>query len=387
MKPLRVLMVSDVYFPRVNGVSTSIETFRQALPEEGIRIRLVAPCYADGADHDGDIVRIPGQPVPGSPEDRLPRWKPLLQAVQREVADADLIHIQTPFAAHYAGVRAARAARRPVLATYHTLFEEYFKHYARLAPAPLLRGIARRLSRRQCNALDAVVVPSTAMRERLRQYGVTTRLHVVPTGIPLGRFSSGDREGFRRLHGIAPDRPVLLYVGRVAHEKNLDFLLDAFARALRQHVELLLLVTGEGPALPSLRARAASLGLGDNVRFLGYLDRRNELPDGYAAADAFVFASVTETQGLVLLEAMAQGLPVIALPAMGTKDILSPSLGCMTPQAEAGAFADAIVRLVRDAALRARLSAEARAYAANWSDRALAARLASLYRDMHRQSG
>ncbi|MBI5330647.1 MAG: glycosyltransferase [Betaproteobacteria bacterium] len=380
---LNVLMVSDVYFPRVNGVSTSIETFRQTLAQEGVNIRLVAPRYNGEPPDELGIVRIPGKPAPGSPEDRLPRWRLLAQAVRREAARADVIHIQTPFAAHYAGLQAARALKRPVLATYHTLFEEYFQHYARVAPASFLRGIARSVSKSQCNALDAVVVPSSAMRERLRDYGVTTDLHVVPTGIPLARFSSGDRARFRAQHGIAEDRPVALYVGRVAHEKNLNFLIDAFARAVAKRSNLLLLVTGEGPALEDLRARVAALGLNENVRFLGYLDRRTELPDCYAAADAFVFASLTETQGLVLLEAMAQGLPVIGLAAMGTKDILAPNLGCMTPLAELDSFAEAIVRLMKEPDLRTRLSAEAREYATRWSDRALAARLAGLYRTMH----
>ncbi len=381
--PLNVLMVSDVYFPRVNGVSTSIETLRQTLEEEGVHIRLVAPRYNGEPQDELDIVRIPGKPVLGSPEDRLPKWKLLAQAVKKEAGKADVIHIQTPFAAHYAGVQAARALKRPVLATYHTLFEEYFQHYAPLAPAPMLRGIARGVSKSQCNALDAVVAPSTVMRERLQEYGVTRPIHVVPTGIPLARFSGGDRARFRQGHGIAEDRPVALYVGRVAHEKNLVFLLDAFARAVRQRSNLLLLVTGEGPALGDLRTKVAEQGLEDNVRFLGYLDRRNELPDCYAAADAFVFASTTETQGLVLLEAMAQGLPVIGLAAMGAKDILSPNLGCMTPLAEVDSFADAIVRLMKDPDLRARLSREAREYAVTWSDRALAARMARLYREMH----
>ena len=376
---MRVLMVSDVYAPRVNGVSTSIDTFRQALAAEGVEVRLVVPRYADEAEVEG-IVRVPGRAVPRDPEDRLVSWKALRAAVRREAADCDLVHVQTPFLAHYAGLSAARHLGKPVLATYHTLFEEYLHHYAPFLPAGWLRALARRLSRSQCNALDAVVVPSTAMRERLGQYGVSVPMHVLPTGIPTKRFTAGAGRRFRARHGLAAGQPCALFVGRVAFEKNIDFLIEALALARRDVPDLILLISGEGPAEAALHRQAAQAGLGEAVRFLGYLDRQHELPDCYAAADCFVFASRTETQGLVLLEAMASGLPVVALAAMGTRDILAPGLGCLAPQDDLAAFAAAMVRVLRDPALRERLSHEASNYAGEWADDRLAAKLAELYR-------
>jgi glycosyltransferase involved in cell wall biosynthesis len=378
---MRVLMISDVYFPRVNGVSTSMETFRRALAAEAIEVRLVVPRYADEADTEG-IVRVPSRAVPRDPEDRLVSWQALHAAVRREADDCDLIHIQTPFLAHYGGVSAARKLGKPVVATYHTLFEEYLHHYAPFVPAGWLRGAARRLSRSQCNALDAVVVPSHAMRDRLGEYGVRVPMHVVPTGIPTDRFTQGDGRRFRERLGIPAEAPCALVVGRVAFEKNIDFLIDALAVARRVVPDLILLITGEGPAERALRRKAAVLGLGDAVRFIGYLDRAHELPDCYAAADCLVFASRTETQGLVLLEAMAAGLPVVALSAMGTRDILSPGLGCLTPRDDIVDFAAAMVRVLRDPVLRGNLSREARDYANEWADHRLAAKLALLYRHL-----
>jgi glycosyltransferase involved in cell wall biosynthesis len=378
---MRVLMVSDVYAPRVNGVSTSIATFREALAAHDVDVRLVVPRYGDEPEEPG-VLRIPGWRVPRDPEDRLASWPKLRAAVLGEAAGCDLIHVQTPFLAHYAGLGAARKHDIPVLATYHTLFEEYLHHYAPFLPAEWLRGIARRFSRGQCNDLNAVVVPSSAMRERLYQYGVTAPMHILPTGIPLDRFAVGNRESFRERHGIPAWRPTALFVGRVAHEKNIDFLLDALAIACRRLPELLLLVTGEGPALESLRDKTAAMGLGENVRFLGYLDRAKELPDCYAAADVFTFASRTETQGLVLLEAMAMGLPVVALAAMGTCDILAPGRGCLVPDDNVAAFAEATVKVLEDNALRQRLADEARDYAREWADDHLAGRLAALYGEL-----
>ncbi|MBI4741030.1 MAG: glycosyltransferase [Betaproteobacteria bacterium] len=382
---MRVLMVSDVYFPRVNGVSTAIQTCRRTLAGHGVEVRLVAPDYG-GACGEPWISRVPSRPVPRDPEDRLMRRSALREAVAAEVArGCDLVHIQTPFLAHYAGHRAASGAGIPVIATYHTLFEEYLQHYAPFVPAGWLRGMARRFSRAQCNALDAVIVPSQAVRQRLAGYGVTAPLHVRPTGVPAHRLNpraSAGRDAFRARYGIDPARPVALFVGRVAHEKNIGFLLDVADLARASLPDLLLLVAGEGPALAALRAAVAARGLAANVRFLGYLDRGRELPECYAAADVFVFASRTETQGLVLLEAMAAGLPVVALAAMGTLDILGARRGALVPPDDPAAFAADLLALLRDDALRRRLARDARDTANEWLDETLAGRMAELYRHM-----
>lgn len=380
---MRVLMVSDVYFPRVNGVSTSMETFRLKLAGEGVETRLVVPRYGDEPDEPG-IVRVAGRAVPGDPEDRIVRWRAMHRAVAEAAADCDLIHVQTPFAAHYAGLAAARKLGLPVLATYHTLFEEYLHHYAPYIPAAWLRAAARAFSRRQCNALDSVIVPSSAMRERLQSYGVETPLHVLPTGIPVSRFGNGDGAAFRRAHGIPETRPVALYVGRVAHEKNIGFLIEAVRVAFAGVPDLLLLITGEGPATVELKKQVEQLGLGQAIRFLGYLDRQHQLPDCYSAADIFVFASRTETQGLVLLEAMAAGLPVMALSEMGARDILAPGKGCLTPPDDSAAFGQMLAHFFKNREVWQHLGAEARQYALGWSDEAMAERLASLYRTVRR---
>jgi len=378
---MRVLMVSDVYFPRVNGVSTSIETFRRTLREQGVDVRLVVPRYGDEADEAG-VIRVAGRPVPGDREDRMVGWRAMHRAVLEAARDCDLIHIQTPFIAHYAGLKAARTLGLPVVATYHTLFEAYLEYYAPFLPAGWLQAQARAFSRRQCNALDAVIVPSSAMQQRLAAYEVRAPLHVLPTGIPTAQFASGDGAAFRYRHGILSNRPMALFVGRVAHEKNIGFLLEALVHARRLRPDILLVVAGEGPAMDDLKAQVKTLGLRESVQFIGYLDRRQELPDCYAAADAFVFASRTETQGLVLLEAMAAGLPVIALAEMGTIDILAPGRGAISPPAEPQAFGAALGDFLNRPSAWRHLADEAPVFAGEWSDAAMAARLAWLYREL-----
>jgi glycosyltransferase involved in cell wall biosynthesis len=367
---VRVLFISDVYFPRVNGVSTSIRTFRTDLAQLGVQTQLVVPRYAhaERAAEPG-ITRIAAGRVPADPEDRRMRWGALRRTLdQRPAGEFDLVHIHTPFIAHYAGV-----------ATYHTFFEEYLHHYVPVLPRGLGRVATRHFTRSQCAAVHGLIAPSEPMRAVLSAYGVRTPIHVVPTGLAADRFRAGDGGAFRAAAGIAPARPLVLYVGRVAHEKNIGFLIRTFRRVRERVPEALLMIAGEDPAREALRAQVAALGLHASVEFAGYLERDTALLDCYAAADVFVFASRTETQGLVLLEAMAQGAPVVSTAELGTRSILMPGCGALVVPEETEAFAATVVRVLTDAGLRAGLAARGRAYARTWSSVAMARRMSEIY--------
>ena len=385
---MRILMVSDVYFPRVNGVSTSIQTFRHELAALGHEVDLIAPAYPARYAEDSHTLRVASRFIPLDPEDRMMKpgnVRALLPRLREK--RYDLVHIQTPFVAHYLGIEIAEALGVPRVETYHTFFEEYLFHYVPVLPKSMLRALSRRFSRTQCNRMNALIVPSSAMRDKLAEYGVQAPMHVIPTGIPMADFSGGDGAAFRVRHGIEKDRPMLLFVGRVAHEKNIGFLLRALEQALVHIPGLLLTIAGEGPALASLRKLALKRNLQDHVLFVGYLDRRAALLDCYRSADAFVFASRTETQGLVLLEAMALGVPVISTAVMGTRDVVGPGRGALVPEDNEADFARNIVKLMKDAALRARLGVEGRVYAAEWNAGILAGRLADAYREVIETNG
>lgn len=384
---MRILMLSDVYFPRVNGVSTSIQTLRQALAEAGHASMLVVPDYP-GAAAEPDIVRVPGWAVPRDPEDRLMHPRALEAALNRlDPAGFDLVHIHTPFLAHRAGVRWARRHRLPSVETYHTLFEEYFHHYLPFLPRVWLAAAARRISRKECDGVTAVIAPSSAMKQALETYGVASPVHVIPTGIRLADFADCDGAAFRRRHGIPSKRPVMAYVGRVAFEKNIDFLLRVTEVVRREHPDVLFVIAGEGPARARLERTAAKRGLAGNVRFVGYLERGRELPACYCAADAFVFASKTETQGLVLLEAMALGVPVVALAEMGTRDVLKDGAGCRVAPDDATGFARTLLPLLADRAAARTLGAAGRVYAAGWSETAMQCEILKLYRSLVSSGG
>jgi glycosyltransferase involved in cell wall biosynthesis len=233
----------------------------------------------------------------------------------------------------------------------------------------------------------ALIAPSEPMRAVLMEYGVTTPIHVLPTGLPADRFRAGDPRAFRTHAGIAPDARLVTYIGRVAHEKNIGFLVRMFRRVLERVPQAVLVIAGEGPARAGLQQQVASLGLAPHVHFAGYLDRDTALLDCYAAADVFAFASRTETQGLVLLEAMAQGTPVVSTAELGTRSILVPGSGALVVPEDERAFAAAVVRVLEEPQLRAELSERGRAYARSWSSAAMAGRLAELYETLRQRRG
>lgn len=282
---MNILMLSDVYFPRVNGVSTSIRTLARVLAQQGHAVTLVVPDYGargrqaddsqagDGAAGVGfEVIRLPSRVIFFDPEDRLIRASALGRVLPHLTARHwDVIHIHTPFRAHRLGVRLARLTRRPTVETYHTYFEEYVGHYLPWAPSPWLRWIARRASRLLCHGVDHLIVPSAQMVEVLDRYGITTPATVIPTGIDLAEFAGGDGARFRAAHGIDATRPTLVTVSRLAVEKNIALLLEV-TRALRgEFPELLFLIAGEGPDAPRLKRLVRQMGLQEHVRFFGNL--------------------------------------------------------------------------------------------------------------------
>jgi len=378
---MKILYISDVYFPRINGVSTSIRTFVKQMQSLGHEVHLIAPDYAAGTEDESWIKRIPARNIYFDPEDKLMKWGAVMQKLpelRRE--NYDLIHVHTPFVAHYLGLRLARELNVPCVETYHTFFEDYLHHYLPWIPKMIARGIARSISKRQCNAVDAIVAPSAPMLSVLRAYGVKAAAEVIPTGLQEHSFKEADGEAFRIKYGIPLDRPMLLFVGRVAFEKNIGFLLEMTKVLIEQHPDALLVVAGQGPAEKSLHKQAADLGLDSNIKFIGYLDRNTELNACYQAADIFVFSSKSETQGLVLLEAMAQGTPVVAIAELGTASILIEGRGALIAPDNIEGFADKVHYLLKYPQDRYELGKAALTYVTeNWTAKLQAERMLHFY--------
>jgi len=381
---MHILMISDVYFPRVNGVSTSIRTFREELQSQGHRVTLIVPDYpAQSYEDDSDIIRISSTKVLFDPEDRMMSKRQIkLLLYKLALKNIDAIHIHTPFVAHYSGTWLAKQLELPCVESYHTFFEEYLYHYIPFLPRNWLKTIARKFSRSQCNSVDRLVVPSTPMLEVLKDYGVTATAEIIPTGILPEHFSIGNGDAFREKHWIEKDRPVMLYLGRVAHEKNIDFLLHVAAEVKKRIDNVLMIVTGEGPAVGALKKLATELDINENIMFIGYLSREQELPDCYAAANVFVFASRTETQGLVLLEAMAAGTPVVSTAVMGTADVLEDKEGALIAEETVSNFSKKVIRVLNNPETERLLGISAQQYAQKWTVSETTTRLSALYDDI-----
>ncbi len=380
---MNILFISDVFFPRVNGVSTSINIFATELKALGHQVTLIAPSYSDEDKHEEWIVRVPSHKIYFDPEDRLMNFgklKALLPCIRDR--HFDVIHIHTPFTAHYVGIHFGKKLDIPVVETYHTFFEDYLHHYLPFIPQFISRKLARTISRRQCNAVDGIVSPSKPMLDVLKQYGIKTPSEVVATGLDDSSFANVDGEHFRISHDIPLTQPMLLFVGRVAHEKNINFLLEMHVKLIRNHPDALLVITGEGPAEESIKHSMDRLGITNKVRMIGYLDRSHELIACYKAADIFVFASKSETQGLVLLEAMAQGTAVVALAELGTKSILIEGEGVLIAKDDVDDFAHKVSVLLSDPTKRQMIGERGRQYAQErWGAGTLAKKVFKFYKN------
>lgn len=378
---MRILMLSDVYFPRVNGVSASMRTFARDLVRRGHAVTVVAPSYGpEDQVEEFELIRLPSRRIFFDPEDRLIKVSALRALLpQLQARHFDVIHIHTPFRAHQLGTRLSRATGVPTVETYHTYFEQYVSHYLPWLPAGVLRSGARWISRRLCHGVDHLIVPTQQVLDVLEGYGIRTASTVIPTGLHLDEFSGGDGARFRQRHQIGRERPTLVTVSRLAIEKNIVFLLEVAKALVEEFPDLYFVIAGEGPDAPRLKARARELGLQDHVGFFGNLDRSTELLDCYRSGDVFVFASPTETQGLVLIEAMALGVPIVSTAVMGTATVLEGAKSARISGENVAEFAGHVAELLRSPKARSRMSAAGPVDAQAWSAPALMQKVIDLY--------
>jgi glycosyltransferase involved in cell wall biosynthesis len=269
---------------------------------------------------------------------------------------------------------------RPLLFTHHTLYHEYVHYIPWLSPRltrPAVLGYVREFA----NRCDLVIAPSGVIREMLRQQGVTARTEVLPTGTIDPTQTVGlDPRAARARYGIPADRPLLVTVSRLAPEKSVDVVLRAFQQ-VSDAPGAYLLIVGGGPSAASLEALARELGIGEHVRFTGALPHEGAL-EVMAGADLFVFASQTETQGLVLVEAMAAGVPVVAIGVAGAAEVVADGESGLLVSPSPEALAAGMRRLLADPTLRGRLGRRGKEIAAGYAAQNLARRLVGLYQSV-----
>lgn len=361
---MRVLYCTDTYPPQVNGVSVVTAISVAGLRERGWDVHVIAPRYPheDAARRDPNVIALPSMPLPLYPDVRLvlPDYAVVRAAIDR--LKPDLVHCATEFIVGRVGQIAAARAGVPIVTSYHTDFSRYMTSYG----VPwLAKPVARYLARFHKRA-RRTFTPSKASRADLLRLGVSD-VEVWGCGVDADRFNPSRRSQELRVKLGIDGAFTFLYVGRLAAEKGVDVVMEAYRRAESQlpHGVARLVVAGAGPEEKRLRATAPP-----GTVFLGFLERDAALPALYASADAFAFASTTETLGLVVLEAMASGLSVIAAPAGGVAEHLRDGEnGIAYPANDVDACAAAMVRLATDGSLSVRLRTGARrtAEALSWS--------------------
>ncbi|KJS01341.1 MAG: glycosyl transferase family 1 [Desulfobulbaceae bacterium BRH_c16a] len=345
---MNISMFTNTYLPHVGGVARSISTFAEDLRKAGHRVQIVAPTYAGLEEvKEKDIVRVPAfQNFNGS--DFSVRI-PFTGVINRAITDfrPDIIHSHHPFLLGDTALRVARSLDLPLVFTHHTLYEKY-THYVPFDSDALKRFVIQ-LATEYANLCHRVIAPSTDVKKLLISRGVQTIMNVLPTGIDVDFFKNGDGKRFRREHGIPEDTMVIGHVGRLAKEKNLPFLAGAVARALRKYGNACFLVAGKGDAEPEIKEIFEEQRLDKRLIMAGSLTGNN-LADCYAAMDIFAFASLSETQGLVLAEAMAAATPVVALSASGVNDVMKDGVNGirLEENTSEGQFGDALAQALAD---------------------------------------
>lgn len=355
---MHIAIFSESYPPVTNGVAVSVNTLRRELLQRGHRVTVVTARHAQALTQEENVIRVPSFTWLFAPDYPLPQPRPLPQLHRffREHR-VDVIHVHIPFLLGVIGLRTGRRYGIPVVAHYHTLYDRYL-HYAPVAPQGALRTLLWWHLRRFYRCVQATIVPSHFACEYLQRFGVQSRaVEVIPTGVTFHPLVV-ERDEARVRYDLPPDRPILVYVGRLAREKNLDLLIEMLPLVQREVPNVLLWLVGSGNAEKALQRHVQRRGLSAEVRLQGRVPHEH-ISAVYAAADLFVFPSSTETQGLVLWEAQAHGLPCVVVNEGGAPESVRDGVDGLLVRNEAQAFAQAVIRLLKDDVLRQQMSRNA----------------------------
>jgi 1,2-diacylglycerol 3-alpha-glucosyltransferase len=380
---MNIGIATDTFQPRINGVVHSINIFTKELRRSGHRVIIFAPAFPQHIEEEEDVWRFPSHYSANTPGDRLTnpfRIGSLKHFRKLPDLKLDIMHTHTPFSLGIAMLAWARQKKIPTVHTYHTLFEMYVPHYAKAIPERIGRYLVHRGSRTFCNQHKQVVVPSRAMEKVLYTYGVKVPVEVVPTGVDLLPFKKQDPERMRRELGFGKKDPMLLSMGRISGEKNITFLFKVMEKLRVIQPRARLVLAGEGPGMKKLQKECQQRGLQDKVLFVGYV-RGQDWVDLFAGADLHLLASLTETQGLVLTEAMAAGTPCVTVGAMGVRDIMTSGGGIMVSPKEQE-FADAVHALLKNKTLLKEKQVEAKKIATKNSAQQRAKQIVKVYQKL-----
>jgi glycosyltransferase involved in cell wall biosynthesis len=323
---MNILMMTNTYSPHVGGVARSIEAFSNEYRLRGHNVTVIAPTFKNLEEDESNIIRIPAiqnfngtdfsvaLPIPGIISAAARKFKP------------DVIHSHHPFLIGSSALRIAHTYQIPIVFTHHTKYEEY-THYVP-GDSKLLQQFVISLSTNYANLCDLIFTPSDSIRELIIERGVKSRIVTLPTGVDTRKYTDSNGPMFRKSLGIPENAFVIGHLGRLAREKNLEFLVDAVIRFMHKcpaSLNCCFLLVGTGAMKKQLTDSFNNAGLSDRFFSAGILDS-NDVVNAYSAMDLFVFSSKSETQGMVITEAMAAGTPVVAIDAAGVREVVKNNI-------------------------------------------------------------
>ncbi|MFA6082125.1 MAG: glycosyltransferase [Patescibacteria group bacterium] len=351
---MKILVCTETYLPTINGVVNSIELFRHQLEKNGHQVDIVAPhSAAESFKSRSHVFRLPSLPLIGQPTHPV-AWpsKSHISAIISETKP-DVVHCQGMFACGWLGLKGAQKANLPHVLTYHTHLEGY-SHYA--GPLSFLaKPIMRWWTKKMCNQFDLVITPSPSMAKMLKSYKVKTDIVALPTGIELKDYRFNDKKKLRAMLKFNPDEVYILSAGRLSEEKNVKQLLIDFGRIHVRNPKVKLLLAGDGPERKAYETIVEARGLQSVVTFLGAL-KHEDLINYFVACDIFAFPSLTDTQGIVLIEAMAAGCPSVVYDMLGPGDIVKHEVNGLKAKVGTDQFFQHLFALVSDQDLREKIS-------------------------------
>ncbi len=352
---MRIGMMTDVYKPHVSGITKYISLNKEYLEKAGHEVTIFTFGDLDYADDEARVVRSPGLPLTDTGYYLSFRYSRQAKALLQTM---DLVHVHHPFLSGRLALNYCRPVRIPIVFTNHTRYDLYAQAYLPLLPEEFSDTFLQTYMPPFCQAVDLVISPSAGMGEILKKLGVSSPIEIIPNGVELQLYQ-GPFEDCRKSFGFKKEDILLIYAGRLGPEKNLDFLIRAFAGSAEVIKNTQLLIAGGGPEEEALKQLAAGTRASDRIHFTGMLPY-DELPRVLCMCDIFVTASVTEVHPLSVIEAMASGLPVLGIHSVGVGDTVEDGITGFLSSQDQAAFAAFLTRLCLDGDLRRRMGAAAR---------------------------
>ena len=348
---------TNTYLPAINGVTIAIEDYRKQLEKQGHNVFIFTAEHPGWEDENPNVFRFKSIDLNYKTSYPLPIiYSPRIGKVIRKL-NLDIIHAHQFFLSGQIAWYHSRKLGIPLVFTYHTRYELY-THYTPL-PEELAKPLTQSLATFYANSFDAVIAPTKSIRDLLLEYKIKKPIFVIPAGVDVNRFKKiSGKEKIRGKYNISQDKILFLTVSRLGKEKNVSFLLKSFQKINKIEKDTFLMIVGDGPEKENLEKESIKLGLAEKIIFTGRIPNQ-KMPLYYSAADIFLFSSTSETQGVIFVEAMASGIPTVAIKANGAKDIIiDGETGFLTSE-NYDDFSQAVLKIISNEDSRKKMSERA----------------------------